>query len=727
MRELTPESSGPSRELACGPIELKRALGLFSCTMLVVGNMIGVGIFTTPGRIAIQLPSSGLVLLAWILGAFLAMAGALSYAELGAAWPAAGGNYVFLREAYGPLWGFLYGWAGALITQSGTVAILAVGFTKYAGITTPLHVQACAVGLVLFFGLLNYIGVQVGAGVVDVITFLKILAILVFAVAGVFFGQGHLANVAPIWPATGGVWIAGGFATALIPIMYTYSGWNATVYVGSEVKSPGRTIPLSLIAGVSITAALYLILNGVYMLAVPVPAMKGVIAIARTVSESMFGSSAARLLSGFIAFSVLGCLNATLLTAPRISFAMAQDGYFFKRFANVHPRFRTPSAAIALVTLWGALLAVWGGIDHTNFYRLLDDYVTVPSLLINALTVMALFHLRRTQPERPRPYRAWGYPVLPAAFIVVVFWMVFNEFRQDPHAALAGIAMFAAGIPFYLYFRREKMSHEESPYEMEYKNGHGVGGWGPQGLFSRRPKQPKDPFNESPLISSGAAIARFDFDRTLIGAELPHFDRLVLNGHGSDLWAIQVDPQHPSGPHVLAYGHAKEDSPDTPEDLSFDDGKSSGNHRAWAAAFAKDIVLEAGDMTVAFKPASGPDARGGFFYRYQDPSTFYLMEWDAVGEFLRCTAFKGKWKEVNRISGVVTPDVWHTVRLIFQKDTYEVFMDNELAIGGRDKAILGAGRVGLAVAAEDSAAFNHWIIRSPRRRSTSFHPASLKV
>jgi len=434
---------------------LKRVLGLFSCTMLVVGNMIGVGIFTTPGRIAAALPSSGLILLAWVLGALLAMAGALSYAELGASYPEAGGNYVFLREAYGSLWGFLYGWAAAFITQSGTVAILAVGFTKYAGVTNSLHVQLIAVSLILFFGALNYIGVKVGAGVVDVITFLKILSILVFALAGTLFGKGRFSNGAPYGPAQGGWWIAAGMATALIPIMYAYSGWNATVYVGSEVENPSRIIPLSLIGGVTLTAALYLILNVLYIYAMPVPAMSGVIAIAKTASESMFGPTAAKVLSGMIAFSVLGCLNATLLTAPRIPFAMARDGYFFALFGRVHPKFKTPGAAIGLVTLWAALLALWGGIDPKNFYRLLDDYVTVPSLLLNALTVGGLFVLRKTRPHLPRPYKAWGYPVLPMCFIAVILWMVFNEFLQDSRAALAGIVMVATGAPFYLYFRKK--------------------------------------------------------------------------------------------------------------------------------------------------------------------------------------------------------------------------------------------------------------------------------
>jgi APA family basic amino acid/polyamine antiporter len=436
--------------------ELRRALGLFSCTMLVVGNMIGVGIFTTPGRIATLLPSSGWILLAWVLGAGLAIAGALSYAELGAAYPRAGGNYQFLREAFGPFWGFLYGWSATFITQSGTIAILAVGFSKYAGIQDPLHVQVTAVGLILVFGTLNYLGVQVGAGIVDAITSLKVVAIVGFAVAGTLLGHGSFSNAHPLLaPALNPQSpILVGLAMALIPIMYAYSGWNATVYVGSEVKDPERVIPLSLLGGVFLTAGLYLLLNVIYIYAMPVGEMRGVIAIAKEAAGHLFSPGIAGGVSLFIAFSILGCLNATLLTAPRIPFAMAERGDLFPAFAVVHPRFRTPSNAILFITLWAVVLALWGGIDHKHFYRLLDDYVTVPSLLINALTVFALFRLRKTQPNLPRPYKAWGYPVLPLLFILSVLWMVINEMRQDVGAAMGGIAMMAACIPFYGLLKR---------------------------------------------------------------------------------------------------------------------------------------------------------------------------------------------------------------------------------------------------------------------------------
>lgn len=424
--------------------------------MLVIGNMIGVGIFTTPGRISLLLPSSGWVICAWLLGAALAIAGALSYAELGAAYPRAGGNYQFLREAYGPFWGFLYGWSATFITQSGTIAILAVGFTKYAGIQDPFWVQVTSVGLILFFGGMNYLGVRVGASVVDVITSLKVAAIIGFAAAGVFLGHGQISNVHPVWASAQGTehTLLGGLAMALIPIMYTYSGWNATVYVGSEVKNPERTIPFSLLGGVLLTASLYILLNFVYLYALPHAEMRGVIAIAKEAAGRMFSPTIAQGVSFFIAFSILGCLNATLLTAPRIPFAMAERGDLFPAFAKVHPRFRSPSNAIFFITVWAALLALWGGVDHKHFYRLLDDYVTVPSLLINAITVSALFYLRKTKPELPRPYKAWGYPVLPVLFIVVVGWMVFRELQQDFFAAIAGIGMMVACVPFFYLLRR---------------------------------------------------------------------------------------------------------------------------------------------------------------------------------------------------------------------------------------------------------------------------------
>ncbi len=424
--------------------------------MLVVGNMIGVGIFTTPGSVATKLPSASLIFLAWIVGAFLAICGALSYAELGAAYPQAGGNYVFLREAYGPVWGFLYGWTAAFITQAGTVAVLAIGFTKYAGISDASTAIAVSIGLIFLFGGLNYAGVKVGAGSLDVITSLKIISIVALVAAGMIFGQGDFSHFHATM-AEHPIGLATAFATALIPIMYTYSGWNATVYVGSEVENPSRIIPLSLLSGVLITATLYMALNLLYVYALPVEAMKGEVAMASTASKALFGDTAGRIISAMIAMSILGCINATLLTAPRIPFAMAKDGYFFPSFGNVHPTFQTPARAILLEMVWASVLVIWGNLDRNGFDKLLD-YVTVPSLLMNTLTVSAIFVLRKTKPEMNRPYKAWGYPVLPACFTLMIGWIVVSELWAAPMAALAGLAIVSAGVPFYFYFRRKNTS-----------------------------------------------------------------------------------------------------------------------------------------------------------------------------------------------------------------------------------------------------------------------------
>lgn len=230
-----------------------------------------------------------------------------------------------------------------------------------------------------------------------------------------------------------------------------------------------------------------------------------------------------------------------------------------------------------------------------------------------------------------------------------------------------------------------------------------------------RAATPADPFNQNPLISSGAPLAQFDFSAQPVGVAPAGLDTLVLNGHGPDQWTIQGDAHNPREPHTLVYGRPKESSPEEAADLSFGDEKPSGDRHAWAAALAKNTALQAGDVTVAFKVASGAEGRTGFIYRYQDPSAFYLLECDADGEFFTLyRVLKGKWKVVNRVSGIITPDGWHTLRLIFQLDTYEVFFDNELAIGGRDKkGLLAAGRIGLALSTDSSAAFNHFTLRTP--------------
>src|SRR3990167_7546944 len=271
------------------PVELKRELGLFTCIMLVVGNIIGVGIFLTPGGIAAQLPSAAWVLVAWAIGGFLATAGALTYGELGAAYPYAGGNYVFLRVAYGPLEAFLFGWAFVLVTSTGTVALLAIGFAEQLGFPKDSRwIEIFALASVIVLSYLNYIGVKFGAGVTNAITLAKIVAMAALIGLGASIGSGHPEHFAGgLTAPTADVWT--GIGAALVPMAFAYSGWNATVFVSEEVRNPSRNIPMSLLIGTVLTSVIYVAMNFIYLYAIPLLDMPALSSVAATTAEVLLG------------------------------------------------------------------------------------------------------------------------------------------------------------------------------------------------------------------------------------------------------------------------------------------------------------------------------------------------------------------------------------------------------------------------------------------------------
>jgi APA family basic amino acid/polyamine antiporter len=431
--------------------ELKRGIGLFSCIMLVSGNMIGVGIFTTPGVVAKAFGQPWEVLLAWGLGGFLALTGALSFGELGAMYPEAGGTYVFLREAFGRPWAFISGWIFAAVITPGVVAVLAIGFASYLGFPAGGPCKAAAVGAILLLAAVNYRGVRTGAFFQDVATFGKIAAMLGFSALAYFCGR-HLqvipapALVSPFRGPSSGAVPLKSMAVALIPIMYTYSGWNAAVLVGGEIKDPGRTIPQGLLWGTLVVTVVYLAMNTLYLAAVPVSEMRGDIVIAQTAAHHLLGPAWARAVAFLIAASSLGCLNATILTGPRIPYAMARDGLFFKAFEWVHPRFSSPGKAILFQMAWAVVLALTGTFDQ------LLDWVTVPSLLISLFCVAGLIRLRFSRPQAPRPYRVWAYPWVPLVFILMVVWVLVDNFRENPRDSFMGMGMIILGIPLYLFW-----------------------------------------------------------------------------------------------------------------------------------------------------------------------------------------------------------------------------------------------------------------------------------
>jgi APA family basic amino acid/polyamine antiporter len=432
---------------------LLRELSLLDATFLVVASVIGSGIFLTPGRIADLLPSAGFFLAAWVVGGLLSLAGALANAELGAMYPRAGGDYVYLREAFHPLAGFLVGWLSFFVIQAGTVATLAVGFSAGLSQLIPLsEAEQVALGVVLVIGTsaLNYLGVRHGARANNLTSILKIGALVLFVVAGLLTGRGDVAQLAA--SDTGAATIGfSAFGLALSPVLFSYLGWNASVYVASEIRDPARNVPRSLFVGLAIVIAIYLGVNALYLYAVPLAELRGAANAGEITASALFGPLSGTLVALFVLTSILGTLNATILTTPRIAYAMALDGLFFRGVDQVHARHRTP--VMAIVVLAGASLLLV--VALRNFPSVLD-YTTFAILLATIGDTAALYALRRKAPDRPRPYRAWGYPVVPALYIaanVVIAGIMLVERTRE---CAIGLATLAIGLPFYWWFTRRR-------------------------------------------------------------------------------------------------------------------------------------------------------------------------------------------------------------------------------------------------------------------------------
>jgi basic amino acid/polyamine antiporter, APA family len=441
-------------------VELKRELGLFTCILLVIGNIIGVGIFMTPGNVAQGLPTAGWVLMAWIIGGVMTTAGALTYGELGAMFPKAGGEYVFLREAFGPLVAFLYGLAYSLVTTGGTIAMLAIGFTEHLGLDTAtwkseLLAKLLAIFVVVVLTFFNYRGVKLGAGVMDVLTSAKIAAMLLLVGLGFAIGHGDTAHFNPLFSGEPtSVVIALG--AALVPLAFTYSGWNATVMVAEEVRRPERVIPISLILGTLLTTLIYVLMNVVYLYAVPLTEIASLKQdrppVAQLAASNLFAPWTANLITAMVALSVLGCLSATMLSNPRTVFAMGRDGLFFKWAGTVHPKYLTPGAAILFESIVGCEFISWG-----SFKQILD-IVSVALVIIFAMTVCSIFVLRIRRPDQPRPYKCWGYPIVPGFFVIVSVLMVYSKFVSDKFAGIMGVLVVLGGIPVYyvmLWYKKQ--------------------------------------------------------------------------------------------------------------------------------------------------------------------------------------------------------------------------------------------------------------------------------
>jgi APA family basic amino acid/polyamine antiporter len=457
----TAEGGAPGQEG-----RLVRGLGTWDAALLTIGSVVGTGIFITTGDMARVLPSPGLLLLVWAAGGLLTLAGALTYAELGVLFPRAGGIYHYLREAYGPLWGFLYGWIAFLVIMSGGIAALGVAFGEYLGSFFPYfstrHVllsvpvggwtwslsggQVAAVIAILILTAINHLGLKEGAWVQNALTALKIGSIVAIGVLGLLAPAPAVSALTePAHALPPGLLAA--FGVAMIAALWTYDGWYGVTCSAGEVRDPGRSLPRGLILGTAAVVGLYLLLNLVYVRALPISTMAETPRIAETAATVLFGPGAARLVSLAVLVSTFGCLSSTILYSSRIYLPMAADGLFFPSLAAVHPRYRTPVRCLWAQTAWSLLLTLSGT------YEQLYTYVVFSSVLFHAATAAAVFVFRRRRPEMPRPYRTWGYPVVPALFILACLLLIGNTLAEKPVESLLGVGLLVLGIPAFLIFR----------------------------------------------------------------------------------------------------------------------------------------------------------------------------------------------------------------------------------------------------------------------------------
>lgn len=430
--------------------ELRRELGLLDATTINLGTIVASAIFLVPASIAAALPATGAILAVWIVGGVVSLLGALCLAELGAAFPRSGGMFVYLREAYGPVWGYLYGWTAGLVINPASIAAVAVTFATYTAVFIPLSgagVKALAVGSILGLTLLNTLGLREGAVTQNVLTAVKVL-LLVALVAGAFLLPGGGAdNFVPLWPA-GGTGVAGGFGVAIIAALWAYDGWIEITYVGDEVRDPGRVVPRSIILAVVGATALYVLVT---------LGFTWVLSPAGTAASSMPAADAARVTmgaagAGFVAVAVmvstLGANNGMVFTCARIPFAMARDGMFLRSVGSIHPRFGTPAVSLWHQAVVATLLALSGTYDQ------LFTYVVFASWLFYTLAAVAVLRLRTTRPDLPRPYRTWGYPVTPIVFIAFALYLVATTVVAAPVETLVGAALIASGLLPYRHWRR---------------------------------------------------------------------------------------------------------------------------------------------------------------------------------------------------------------------------------------------------------------------------------
>jgi len=451
-------------KIATRPPTLSRDLGVSHASAIVVGTIIGSGIFLVPAEMMQAVGSARLVYLAWIVGGALSLAGAITYAELGAMKPQAGGEYVYIRDSYGPLAGFLYAWTWFALAKPASIATLTVGLVRILGtfpalsffnrvaISEPFAIsygQLAAIVAAVLITALNYIGIKRAGDFQVVFTLLKIVIIVAVAMLAFTASSGTWRNFATTFNgATGGF---AGFMAALIAALWAYDGWNDLNMVSGEIRDPGRAIPIALIVGVAVVAALYMLTNAAVQYVLPAASIAASPRPVSDVTAIAVGAWGAAIVSAGMAVSILVTMNGTIMSGARVPFAMARDGYFFKAMADVQPRFHTPSVALIVQLVLSVALLLFAG-----SFRQLFSLAIFAEWLFYMVAASTVFVLRRKEPNAARPYRTWGYPVVPAMFIAAAAVLLYYTFTENIRNSAWGVVVIAAGVPVYGYFARKK-------------------------------------------------------------------------------------------------------------------------------------------------------------------------------------------------------------------------------------------------------------------------------
>ena len=450
------------------PTELKRDLGPWAAASIVVGTVIGSGIFLVPKTMIQRTGSPHMVFVAWVAGGLLSLAGALSYAELAAALPEAGGEYAFLREAYGPMWGFLYSWTQMWVAKSGSIATLDTGFfvylsnfyapldTVFYSVPLPLgphggplelrYGQLFAIALILLLGWLNYYGVKLGGDVQVTVTIVKVALIAMIILSGLVLGHAHAPFTGPpIAPLT-----FAGFIAALVAALWAYDGWNNVSMVSSEVRNPQRNLPLALIGGTLAVIGIYLLANAAYFHILTAREVAGADRAPAEMMRKIFDGPGANAVAIAAMISIFAALNGSILSGSRVPYAAARQGYFFSAIGRVSPKYHTPGVSILALSAWASLLVLSGKYDD------LFNLVIFASWILYGMTAAAVLVLRKKRPDLYRPYRTFGYPYVPVLFILGASVLLFSTLFDRPRESFMGIGLILAGLPFYYYWRRRR-------------------------------------------------------------------------------------------------------------------------------------------------------------------------------------------------------------------------------------------------------------------------------